>query len=31
MQPNLKMITKIRLMINAADEKEAQAILNHTA
>ena len=31
MQPHLKMITAIRLMINAADETEAQAILEQLA
>ena len=31
MQPHLKMITAIRLMINAADENEAKAILEPLA
>ena len=31
MQPHLKMITAIRLMINAADENEAKAILESVA
>ena len=31
MQPHLKMITAIRLMINQADEAEALAILMHNA